>query len=181
MPSDVLMVNFMGYDLTIDRSYQMFEPIFEWESVDKVEKYYFRTGTIDLFLKVNCGFAKRILITTHIEPDFALHIKYNCGIEEHHLMSVTPSRIDEPVIGCHMHNDKVTLVDGNHRYLYRYMQGLKTVEYYVLPRELWRYFLLNEDEIKGFIKARDHFSGRTRPTPADMIKQTTMPILPHNI
>lgn len=132
--------------LEIDLSPLACEEVFSWVSMNGTEELHFRTTIMKRFLDANPEFAKGCRFTTEMDGDFAEHVgKFN-GLEEDHFNTVTPYRLDEPVLGCIMPDGTVLLVDGSHRYYMRYLRGCDTVEYYLFPQELWARFTVPHDQ-----------------------------------
>src|SRR5574337_769114 len=122
--------------VNLDLSAMPLEELFEWTNGTTI--YKFRISVMHRFLKDNPEYADSIHFTVIIEPDFA----ENCiakarGVDMDRINSLTKERLSEPVIGCTLTDGSVLLVDGNHRYMRRYLDGYKTVDYFLFPESLW--------------------------------------------
>lgn len=70
------------------------------------------------------------------------HLMKLRGIELPHARALSLSGLDEPGIGCLFGKDDLLFVDGNHRYIKRYLLGRKSMDFWVCKSEVWRLSLL---------------------------------------
>lgn len=101
----------------------------------------------------NCGAIMRAIAQRKITPDFATvdipesvyqHIQANHGIEEDHLSSITIKMLESPALLAHFDEGSDLLIDGSHRLVKRYRQGLRTIEVLVVQEKDWTPYLVTD-------------------------------------
>jgi hypothetical protein len=80
------------------------------------------------------------LMTMAITEEQAELVITTHAVDERHLGNLA---IDKPGIICEFPDTTQLLVDGNHRYVKRFRLGLKTMEFWSVPENIWRKCLLN--------------------------------------
>ncbi len=110
---------------------------FEWTSEDEKTQISFEvTKMLD---EIAAGRLKADHVTTEINETFITTWLSKRELNPLRIVSISRSRLDEPVLGVWM-DDAVLLIDGGHRYLARYALGLKTVDYLLVAESDWRPF-----------------------------------------
>jgi hypothetical protein len=68
-------------------------------------------------------------ITVELIPEQVEFIRKTGGVERKHLQTLTQQRLQEPGIMVLLSGETCILVDGNHRYVRRYDDGMKTMDF----------------------------------------------------
>lgn len=71
------------------------------------------------------------------------------GIEDAGLLRLSAKKLETPGIMCDLPDGTVVVVDGNHRYVRRYRDGLRSMKFYRLTEPQWRTALLDIPEEIG--------------------------------
>lgn len=92
------------------------------------------------------------------EAQYDLCMKHR-GIEEDKVAALKPSNLREPGMACLLGPDEFTIVDGHHRLVRRYRGGVRVMDFWVMPEEIWRHALVpygpeEEAEIAKFVPER---------------------------
>lgn len=74
---------------------------------------------------IAAGVIKPTRIRFHIDDELYAHLSANAGIERAHLATLTPQRLEEPVLMLLCGDDERLVIDGNHRLVARYEAGKK--------------------------------------------------------
>lgn len=84
-----------------------------------------------------------IACTSPIASYAAEHIRKNMGIEQVRLDRLKEPYLSQPIIAIQWEDDKkVTIIDGNHRYLKLHDAGKKTIRCYVFKQAAWEQLLI---------------------------------------
>lgn len=88
--------------------------------------------------------------------DQVLFVMRNHGIEPEHITKITPADIERPGILADLPDDTSILVDGNHRYVARFLRQDNTMSMWRVPEQVWKRCLVlmpleltNEDLLAG--------------------------------
>lgn len=67
-----------------------------------------------------------------ISPEQALYLYANAGVDRTWVAQMPQRRVDLPGIICILPDDKMILVDGNHRYIRRWQEHYDAMDFWVL-------------------------------------------------
>lgn len=131
-------------------------PVFSYVQHDSGRHYHWVVR--DLISMVKRHPERYPLRTFQTSPHSYQHVLTNNGIEPEHFarMAANPARISEPGIMVVWHwegeesgNNWATVVDGNHRLVLRYQQGLRDMSYHCFTEEQARFAELALDDDIG--------------------------------
>lgn len=77
-----------------------------------------------------------------IIKEWAEHLERNHGVEEEWVRGMSRIWRDEPIVVVMMPDEKMLVIDGNHRYVRRYRDGLTEVTAWVVAWETAQQFMV---------------------------------------
>jgi hypothetical protein len=83
------------------------------------------------------------LMQFELDEHTAKHIEANHGIEEKHLATIDDKMLESPVIMVHFEDGSDLIVDGSHRVVKRWRNGLRTVDAVLFMPGQWEPFLVD--------------------------------------
>jgi hypothetical protein len=83
-----------------------------------------------------------ILCEAPLEESLVQHIVDHNGVEEPRVARLTPEYRDKPCLVADFEGKHV-LIDGNHRMVRLWRDGIRAVKFYYLPRAIWQDYLMD--------------------------------------
>lgn len=75
------------------------------------------------------------------------HVLKNNGVEKERIKAYPLSKLDIPGIACIFPEGSILIVDGSHRLVKRFRRGLKTMEFYMAPENVWKAALIDPAQL----------------------------------
>ena len=109
------------------------QQVFSWHNGDTGQVLHFDIQQImALMAAMVPPFDKLRLAEVTIEPVDAERVQHQHGIEEAGLARLSAERLDDPGIMVEYPDGRVTLIDGNHRFVRRYRLGMPAMRMWLL-------------------------------------------------
>lgn len=114
----------------------------------------FLVGTMLSFIEDYPQCADILHVNAPIDPNYVQWAKKNMGIEQPRLDRLQGPYLSKPCIGIFWPDNKMTIVDGNHRIVKRYESGFDKVNLIIFKYPLWENFILAPEEVQNFLKIK---------------------------
>lgn len=116
------------------------DQVFTYEHHDTRELLHFDTSLLGRIYKQAPELFTRI--TLEVTPEmYAMVMKYR-GIEEPKIDALTDAQLAEPGLAAIFPPDSSVTVDGHHRLVKRYRNGLREMDFLYTVRRVWEHCLL---------------------------------------
>lgn len=126
----------MDHDILSDAAAQRhLEEIFQWDDLDTATCWLFLSGRLNQRIATDPLFIPE-LVTVDITENQRNHVANN-GTEEWKIDRLDKAHRDAPILIAVMPNGMATIIDGNHRILRRWRDGLRDAQGYLLPFDMW--------------------------------------------
>lgn len=109
---------------------------FDWTSPDGKTSITFRVT--DMLNAISTGTLRAQRVTTRIDTEFVELWLVKRELSDRLIARMTPERRNEPVLGAWMPDGSVLLIDGSHRYMARYLEGLDEIDYNLIAYDDWQ-------------------------------------------
>jgi len=103
---------------------------------DSGEPFHFNTSLDKACRELNVP-----IVEIQLTPAMVEHVRTHNGVEEDHVVRLTPTERDQPILLC-LFNTTQCVVDGNHRFVRRFRDGFNTIQAHAIPESLWRQYLI---------------------------------------
>jgi hypothetical protein len=104
--------------------------VFDWTSEDGATHIHFRIT--EALLAIAQGTLHADAVETPTDEAFAREWLVQRGLNYRYCMTMSASRLAEPVLGVWMPDGTVLLIDGSHRYFARVLRKLPLVRYRIV-------------------------------------------------
>lgn len=110
---------------------------FTFHRDDTGETFVFLTGKINREIST-LGLTPH---PTQIDAGRAAHVQKFNGVDQHRIARLDPAHRDLPILVADMEDGTQVIIDGNHRYVRRWLDGFDCIEAYWLPKTIWSRYL----------------------------------------
>ena len=133
------------------------EEVFSYKNEDEPE-VHIAVGRLNSWLTEK-NFPMRYM---DIDPGFAEHCLTHRGIEQPRLDRLTMDAMFRPITTVQWYEDRpsdVLVIDGHHRYVWAYQNGLKKILQWAVPWQYWQDYRINGLPDLGHEGLRNMHSG----------------------
>lgn len=119
------------------------DEIFSHEDTEGVTRHFNATQMVRAIVNHQIN---PIMAVLDLYEDLVRHLIANHGIEEDHLHQIG-STLDSPILLVEFADGTNLIVDGNHRVVKRWQEGLKTVTAAILKPGVWEPYLVEDMQL----------------------------------
>ena len=110
--------------------------LFDWTSPDEQTTIQFRVT--EMLFAIGLGKLQAEHVTTVLDRKFCEEWLSKRELDVVYAQSLSPERLQVPVLGAWMPDQTVTLIDGGHRYLSLYLKQHIYIDYLLVALEDWQ-------------------------------------------
>lgn len=121
-----------------------------------------RTWNVGAIMRVMIDLSvegKTEVLTTPVDPDFAKYCMNMRGVEQHRLDRMVPKVLMIPCLFLAEPDGTHLMLDGTHRYVYAYQNGIKEVRCLIVPQDVADKARMTPPPITDMIAYQKSFSG----------------------
>ena len=126
------------------RQLSMSETIFTHYDEKTGEKTVFASGSLVTSVKQKVLNNELEILKIPVDENFAELYLTHRGIEPHRLARLKPEHLLDPITIILMNDKSLLMVEGNHRYVKHWQLGMKECLGVIVPKRIWRNFVITD-------------------------------------